>query len=168
MDARDHKMVPRRTSTAPGRYALQRLKHGYNAMGVAPIAGRVSGTILSAVADLAETVGSNRIRFTPYQKLIVLDLPDDRVDELVAGLDALGLPSTSSHRRRNLMACSGIEFCTLSFARPVSARRCWRRSWAPPGRHQRAAGCAGHDPHQRAAAIGVPSSRSPTSVSRAR
>jgi sulfite reductase (ferredoxin) len=64
MDARDHKMVPRRTSTAPGRYALQRLKHGYNAMGVAPIAGRVSGTILSAVADLAETVGSNRIRFT--------------------------------------------------------------------------------------------------------
>jgi hypothetical protein len=27
------------------------------------------------------------------------------------------------------MACSGIEFCTLSFARPVSARRCWRRSW---------------------------------------
>jgi sulfite reductase beta subunit-like hemoprotein len=47
-------------------------------MGVAPIAGRVSGTILSAVVDLAETVGSNRIRFTPYQKLIVLDLSDDR------------------------------------------------------------------------------------------
>jgi sulfite reductase (ferredoxin) len=95
---------------------VQRLKNGRNAVGVAPIAGRVSGAKLSAVADLAEAVGSNRIRFTPYQKLIVLDVSDDRVDELVAELDALGLPSTPSHWRRNLMACSGIEFCKLSFA----------------------------------------------------
>jgi sulfite reductase (ferredoxin) len=95
---------------------VQRLKNGLNAVGVAPIAGRVSGTILSAVADLAEQVGSDRIRFTPYQKLIVLDVPDDRLDELIAGLDALGLPSRPSHWRKNLMACSGIEFCKLSFA----------------------------------------------------
>lgn len=95
---------------------VQRLRNGLNAVGVAPIAGRVSGTILTRIADLAEQVGSNRIRFTPYQKLIVLDVPDDRVDELVAGLDALGLPARPSHWRRNLMACSGIEFCKLSFA----------------------------------------------------
>ncbi|WP_179472611.1 nitrite/sulfite reductase [Mycolicibacterium vinylchloridicum] len=95
---------------------VQRLKNGLNAVGVAPIAGRVSGTILTKVADLAESVGSNRVRFTPYQKLIVLDVPDDRLDELRSGLDALGLPSTPSHWRRNLMACTGIEFCKLSFA----------------------------------------------------
>jgi sulfite reductase (ferredoxin) len=95
---------------------VQKLKNGLNAVGVAPIAGRVSGTILSKVADLADTVGSDRIRFTPYQKLIILDVPDHKVDELVAGLDALGLPSTPSHWRRNLMACTGIEFCKLSFA----------------------------------------------------
>ena len=95
---------------------VQRLRNGLNAVGVAPIAGRVSGTILTAVADLAEQVGSDRIRFTPYQKLIILDVPDDKLDELIAGLDELGLPSTPSHWRRNLMACSGIEFCKLSFA----------------------------------------------------
>ena len=95
---------------------VQKLKNGLNAVGVAPIAGRVSGTILTKVADLAESVGSDRIRFTPYQKLIVLDVPDDKLDELRAGLDALGLPSTPSHWRRNLMACTGIEFCKLSFA----------------------------------------------------
>ena len=95
---------------------VQRLKNGKSAVGVAPIAGRVSGTILTRVADLAAKVGSDRIRFTPYQKLIVLDVPDEHVDELVAGLDALGLPSTPSHWRRNLMACTGIEFCKLSFA----------------------------------------------------
>ncbi|MBX5489259.1 MAG: nitrite/sulfite reductase [Mycolicibacterium hassiacum] len=95
---------------------VQRLKNGRNAVGVSPIAGRVSGTILTRVADLAEAAGSNRIRLTPYQKLIVLDVPDDKVDELVAGLDALGLPSRPSHWRKNLMACTGIEYCKLSFA----------------------------------------------------
>ena len=95
---------------------VQRLRNGLNAVGVAPIAGRVSGTILTTIADLAEQAGSDRIRFTPYQKLIILDVPDDKVDALVAGLDALGLPARPSHWRRNLMACSGIEFCKLSFA----------------------------------------------------
>ncbi|MGV1086828.1 MAG: nitrite/sulfite reductase [Mycobacterium sp.] len=95
---------------------VQRLRNGLNAIGVAPIAGRVSGTILTKVADLAEQVGSDRIRFTPHQKLLVLDVPDDKVDWLTSELAALGLPSTPSHWRRNLMACSGIEFCKLSFA----------------------------------------------------
>ena len=95
---------------------VQRLKSGLNAVGVAPIAGRVSGTILSAVAELAEQAGSQRVSFTPYQKLIILDVPDDKLDELVAGLDALGLPSQPSQWRRNLMACTGIEYCKLSFA----------------------------------------------------
>src|ERR1700759_1174472 len=95
---------------------VQRLKRGLNAVGVAPIAGRVSGTILTAVADLAEQAGSQRIRFTPYQKLVILDVPDDKLDELTAGLDALGLPTQPSRWRRNLMACTGIEYCKLSFA----------------------------------------------------
>jgi sulfite reductase (ferredoxin) len=95
---------------------VQRLKNGLNAIGIAPIAGRVSGTILSAVADLAAEAGSDRIRFTPYQKLVILDVPDDKLDDLIAGVEALGLQSRPSRWRRNLMACSGIEFCKLSFA----------------------------------------------------
>jgi sulfite reductase (ferredoxin) len=95
---------------------VQRLKNGRNAVGVAPIAGRVSGTILSAVAEIAEKAGSDRVRFTPYQKLIVLDVPDDKLDDVVSALEALGLPSRPSQWRRNLMACTGIEYCKLSFA----------------------------------------------------
>ncbi|MDT5216774.1 MAG: hypothetical protein QOK18_5013 [Mycobacterium sp.] len=95
---------------------VQKLKNGLNAVGVAPIAGRVSGTILSRVAHLAQAAGSDRIRFTPYQKLVILDVPDDAVDTLRAELEALGLPSQPSHWRRNLMACTGIEYCKLSFA----------------------------------------------------
>ncbi|MDD4867000.1 MAG: nitrite/sulfite reductase, partial [Mycobacterium sp.] len=95
---------------------VQRQKNGRNAIGVAAIAGRVSGSALSAVADLMERAGSDRARFSPYQKLIVLDVPDEKVDEMVAGLDALGLPSRPSRWRKDVMACTGIEFCKLSFA----------------------------------------------------
>ncbi|TQK28030.1 nitrite/sulfite reductase [Arthrobacter sp. SLBN-53] len=95
---------------------VTKLKNGLNAVGVSPIAGRVTGTILTKVADLAEAAGSDRVRFTPYQKLIILNVADKKLAALRDGLDALGLPSSPSHWRRNLMACTGIEFCKLSFA----------------------------------------------------
>lgn len=95
---------------------VQKIKNGLNAVGVAPIAGRVSGTVLQAVADLMERVGSNRARFSPFQKLIILDVPDEHVDELVAELDKLSLPARPSGWRKHTMGCTGIEFCKLSFA----------------------------------------------------
>ncbi|MQY20724.1 nitrite/sulfite reductase [Nocardia macrotermitis] len=94
---------------------VQKLRNGLNAVGFSPIAGRVSGTTLTKVADAAERIGSDRIRFTPYQKLIVLDVPDDKVEELIAELEPLNLQARPSAWRRNLLACSGIEFCKLSF-----------------------------------------------------
>ncbi|MET8871649.1 nitrite/sulfite reductase [Nocardia sp. NPDC004604] len=95
---------------------VQKLRNGLNAIGFSPIAGRVSGTVLTKVAEAAEKYGSDRIRFTPYQKLIILDIADDKVDALIDELEPLGLQARPSLWRRNLMACSGIEFCKLSFA----------------------------------------------------
>lgn len=94
---------------------VQKLRNGLNAVGFSPIAGRVSGTILTQAADAVERAGSDRVRFTPYQKFIVLDVPDDKVEQLIDELTPLGLQARPSHWRRNLLACSGIEFCKLSF-----------------------------------------------------
>ncbi|CAM3764816.1 nitrite/sulfite reductase [Tsukamurella ocularis] len=94
---------------------VQKLRNGLNAVGFSPIAGRVSGTVLSGVADAMDRVGTDRASFTPYQKLIVLDVPDDQVDSLIDELAPLGLQGRPSIWRRNLIACSGIEFCKLSF-----------------------------------------------------
>ena len=129
---------------------VQRQKNGLNAVGAAPIAGRVSGTILTGVADVAQRAGSDRIRFTAYQKLVILDIPDDKLDDTIAGLQALGLQTRPSHWRRNLMACSGIEFCKLSFAEtrgpcPILGAR----AGAPAGGHQLCAGRADNGQHQR-------------------
>ena len=104
---------PKRPSDHVG---IQKTRNGHNAVGFAPIAGRVSGDILAQVADAAEKAGSDRIRFTPFPKLILRAVGDATLEPLIADLDALGLPARPSHWRKNLMACSGIEFCKLSFA----------------------------------------------------
>jgi sulfite reductase (ferredoxin) len=83
-------------------------------VGAAPIAGRVSGSTLVAVADAAEAAGSRRVRFTPLQKLIVLDVPKSEVDGLRTALAGLGLQTDPSPWRRGVMACTGIEFCKLA------------------------------------------------------
>lgn len=107
--------APTRPDHPIDHVGVQRTRNGLNAVGVAPIAGRVNGQMLVRVAELMEQVGSDRARFTTQQKLIILDVPDDKLDWLITELDALGLPSTPSSWRRNLMACTGLEFCKLSF-----------------------------------------------------
>ncbi|MGE5136801.1 MAG: nitrite/sulfite reductase [Gemmatimonadota bacterium] len=99
--ARDHVGVHRQRD---GRYYL----------GVAPSVGRSSGSQLWQVADLAEEYGSGLIRTTSQQKLIILDVPEDRVAELSAELAARDLQVNPSAFRRGTMACTGIEFCKLA------------------------------------------------------
>ena len=92
-------------------------------VGVAPIGGRVSGTTLTAVADLAARHGSGRVRLTAHQKLLVLDVPGAEVATLVAELDALGLPANPSEWRRGVLACTGIEFCKLALVETKARAR---------------------------------------------
>lgn len=79
-----------------------------------PIAGRVSGTTLVNAAKAAERVGSQRLRTTVQQNLIVLDVPHAEVDGLREELTNLGLQSEPSPWRRGLLACTGIEYCKLA------------------------------------------------------
>ncbi|RNI23080.1 nitrite/sulfite reductase [Flexivirga caeni] len=83
-------------------------------VGLTVVAGRLSGTKLAEVADAAEAAGSQRIRLTPYQKLIVADVRDDAVDALVERLEAVGLSANPTPWRRTIMACTGVEFCKLA------------------------------------------------------
>ncbi|WP_432835423.1 nitrite/sulfite reductase [Dactylosporangium sp. CA-092794] len=83
-------------------------------VGAAPVAGRSSGTQLAKAADLAEEHGSDRLRLTPYQKILILDVDESRTESLVRGLQAIGLEPRPSNWRRSTMACTGIEFCKLA------------------------------------------------------
>jgi len=83
-------------------------------VGVAPSVGRISGTLLNQVADIVEAHDSDRVRTTPMQKLLILDVAEDRVESLIAALGEIGLHARPSQWRRNTMACTGIEFCKLA------------------------------------------------------
>ena len=93
---------------------VHRQKDGRFYVGATPIVGRVSGPHLAKLADLIEAHGSTRLRTTPHQKLVILDIPEDRVESLIAGLDELGLSARPSLIRRGTIACTGIEFCKLA------------------------------------------------------
>ncbi|MGW3733723.1 nitrite/sulfite reductase [Streptomyces sp. NPDC005148] len=83
-------------------------------VGFAPRVGRVDGTTLAKIADLTAAHGSDRLRTTVEQKMLILDVEQDQVDSLVAGLEALDFQVNPSPFRRGTMACTGIEFCKLA------------------------------------------------------
>ncbi|MER5333328.1 nitrite/sulfite reductase [Micromonospora sp. NPDC002717] len=89
-------------------------RDGRNYVGAAPVVGRVSGGQLARLADVVEAHGSDRVRLTPYQKLLVLDVAPERTDSLVRALRGIGLEAQPSAWRRGTMACTGIEYCKLA------------------------------------------------------
>ncbi len=83
-------------------------------VGCAPLVGRLDGARITALADAAEAAGSRRVRLTPEQKVVLLDVPAAAVADLLDALDAIDLPARASTFRRGTMACTGIEYCKLA------------------------------------------------------
>jgi sulfite reductase (ferredoxin) len=93
---------------------VHRQKNGKFYVGVAPVVGRISGEVLAKLADAAEEAGSDRLRFTPQQKIVILDVVASKVPDLLDRLEEIGLTARASAFRRGTMACTGIEFCKLA------------------------------------------------------
>ncbi len=113
--------APEAPPTRRDHVGAHRQRDGRYYVGVAPTVGRVSGATLAAVADLAASVGSDRVCLTAQQKLIVLDVPGEHVASLRTGLAALGMDPGPSEFRRGTMACTGIEFCKLAIVETKAA-----------------------------------------------
>ncbi|GAA4735720.1 nitrite/sulfite reductase [Isoptericola chiayiensis] len=106
---------PPAPATRPGDHVgVHEQKDGDFYVGAAPVVGRVGGGTLTGLAELIESVGARSARLTAHQKVVILGVPADRVDELVDGLEPLGLTARPSLFRRNTIACTGIEFCKLA------------------------------------------------------
>jgi sulfite reductase (ferredoxin) len=106
--------APALPTTSGDHVGVNRQKDGRSYVGLALVAGRTNGANLVRLADLAEAHGSFRIRTTPMQKLLVLDLEQDKVDSLLAAAEEIGLSARPDAWRRSVMACTGIEFCKLA------------------------------------------------------
>jgi sulfite reductase (ferredoxin) len=93
---------------------VHKQRDGRYYVGFAPTVGRLSADALDVIADLAARYGSGRVRTTTEQKMVILDVPPEATDELVAELGKVGMPAEPSAFRRHTMACTGIEFCKLA------------------------------------------------------
>ena len=93
---------------------VHRQKDGNFYVGFAPKVGRLDADRLDLIADIAERHGSHRVRTTTEQKMVILDIAPDKVDDIVADLEAADLPVHPSTFRRQTMACTGIEYCKLA------------------------------------------------------
>jgi sulfite reductase (ferredoxin) len=103
--------VPARQSDHIG---VHRQKDGRFYVGVAPTVGRVSGSVLTGLADLIERYGATGARLTAYQKIVVIGLDADQVQGFTDAVEQIGLSARPSNWRRSTMACTGIEFCKLA------------------------------------------------------
>ncbi|MGY1742452.1 MULTISPECIES: nitrite/sulfite reductase [unclassified Blastococcus] len=115
-----HRALPDGPAPAPAKHdqrdhvGVSRQKDGNNAVGFALRTGRITGSLLTTIADLADEYGQGRIRTTTQQKLVILDVPDEKVEALVDALAAHDLQVRPSAFRRGTMACTGLEFCKLA------------------------------------------------------
>ena len=75
---------------------------GPTSSGPRPWSGGPTATPCSRWPSWPASSAGPRVRLTTQQKLVLLDVPDERVEEVVARLDALDLPSSPSefHRGR--------------------------------------------------------------------
>jgi len=104
-----------RDHTGVGRQA-----DGKNYLGFALRNGRLTGTELLALAETADEFGAGRLRTTTQQKMVILDVPDEKLAPAMEALDSLGFPVFPSTFRSGMMACTGIEFCKLSIVETKS------------------------------------------------
>jgi sulfite reductase beta subunit-like hemoprotein len=86
---------------------------GLSYIGVPVHLGLISGDQMIAVADLAERAGAD-VRITRQQNFLVANVADERVDEVTAGLAAIGLPLADNHLRGRAVGCTGEPHCNFS------------------------------------------------------
>ena len=88
------------------------------------IPGDASAEQMEAIADLAERYSFDEVRVTHAQNLV---LPHVRTQDLKAvweALGAIGLADVNLDRATDVIACPGLDYCTLANARsiPVAKR----------------------------------------------
>ncbi|MWV13049.1 precorrin-3B synthase [Pseudomonas sp. R-28-1W-6] len=78
--------------------------------------GRLEAVQLWALADLAEAEGSGELRLTPWQGVLLPDIPSAREDAVAAALGEIGLLLDAREPLSQLLACSGSAACAKGLA----------------------------------------------------
>lgn len=82
-------------------------------IGVALPLGRLESRQMRGLADLAAKYGSG-IRLTPWQNLLLTDIPQQNLADIQNEITLLGLNTSATNIKSGLIACSGNKGCAAS------------------------------------------------------
>ena len=89
---------------------------GLSSVGATVLRGRVMADRLKVLADLADTYGDGHLRTTIMQNIVIVNVPNEKVQGLVGELAKLELQVEPSVFYRGAIACTGTEFCKLAIS----------------------------------------------------
>ncbi len=91
-------------------------QQGLSYIGVALKMGRLSPEQLRLLGRVAMQYGNNDVRLTVWQNAIIANVPDDKVAEAVAAIEALDMPTSANAFAAGAVACTGKWACKLANA----------------------------------------------------
>jgi sulfite reductase (NADPH) hemoprotein beta-component len=99
---------------------------------IAGIPGDATADQMDAIAQLAETYGHNEVRVSHEQNLILPHVALDDVPAVFDRLVEIGLATANAGLVTDIIACPGLDYCSLATARSIPiAQRISERLGAP-------------------------------------
>lgn len=104
--------IPRPASIKHGHIGVYRQRQpGRNYVGVVVPVGVMSSRQMRRLADLAQNYGSASVRLTPWQNLLLPDIPDGFVETVKRQLVRIGFHHEATNIAGGLVACTGSTGC---------------------------------------------------------
>ncbi len=112
--------VLQQSSIAPSEKSIARYQHlgihpqqqsGFSYIGIALPLGWLKSQQLRDLANLAQNFGRGTLRLTPWQNLLISNIPNHRLSELEKSIARLGLHSSATNLDSCLVACAGNTGC---------------------------------------------------------
>jgi ferredoxin-nitrite reductase len=83
-------------------------------IGVVLPLGRLESQQIKSLGDLAQKSGSGTIRLTPWQNLLITDIPRQYITDVQSEIISLGFDFSVTNIKSALVACSGKRGCAAS------------------------------------------------------
>ncbi len=108
-------MLPTPPQSRSAHVGVHRQKQqGLSYVGVVVPVGRITAERMHGLAHIADRFGSGVIRLTVWQNLLISDIPDERMPDALAAIEALGLGHDAGPLRTGLVACTGSAGCKFA------------------------------------------------------
>jgi ferredoxin-nitrite reductase len=87
---------------------------GLSYIGIVLPLGQLLSKQLRSLTDLAQNYGSGTLRLTPWQNLLISDIPNSSIPYVKDEIERLGLHWNANHIHGSLVACTGKTGCASS------------------------------------------------------